>query len=169
MKSKLYEGMPRTQSPQRGSPIRLAVLLTLAALLLALGWTIFSPTSETGEHRAQAQTPEPEGGEEGASPEDPHAEGDFVAFGEPHNPFDPVVALTETENGDGDDGAGPSGDNGSSDGGSNQSAQTENDETEKLNEAQPAGDGNERSALNNNDRDRRVQQQGQNLGAQEGE
>lgn len=105
MTSRLHEGMTRTQSPPgSGSPLRVAALTALcAATLLILGWTIFSPTSGTGEHQAQAQTPAPEESPSGASGEG-EDEPSYEAFGERRsNLFTPVVSLANEEGSENED------------------------------------------------------------------
>lgn len=96
MKSKLYEGMTRTQSPRRGEPsLRLAALsLLCASLLLALGWAAFSPLDERDGQQAQAQTPEPEPSAAEENP-DQQDEPSYAAFGESKDPFALVVQRAE--------------------------------------------------------------------------
>lgn len=104
MTSRLHEGITRTQSPPRtGSPLRLAALIALcAAVLLALGWTIFSPTSGTSQHQAQAQTPEPQGGSVGPSG-DEEDDASYAAFGDRRsNLFTPVVPPANEEGSEGE-------------------------------------------------------------------
>lgn len=144
MRSRLHEGMTRTQSPPRsGSPLRVAALITLcAATLLALGWAVFSPLGGTGEHQAQAQA-QPSGTQEGSGGVQEEVPEKAYAAYEYKNPMDisrVAQSKTEdtgqTENGDGNGNDGVndaegSGGNGAYDEDPNQA--TENNKTKELN------------------------------------